>query len=134
MKFHFLIILAAILLINIALASAESHKTAARDACADDYWKWCTPGEAPFDCFKRRGFFKKESMLSLECKQAWARIKIKHSVGEDTQTKESTSDTTPQKLKAEPKKPASVEPPKELPKKEETKTPEVDDFSDLEFQ
>lgn len=117
--------------------SAQS-KHSAREVCADDYWKWCAPNEAPFDCFKKRGFFKNNSVLSTECKRAWAKPK-KEQVEHEEPVNDEPAQEQPKKLEAQPKKaPASIEPPaQELPVKKQAEapksSPQVDDFSDLEF-
>lgn len=133
------LLFAIVIAFSSSLVASENHKSmAAKDVCADDYWKWCAQGEAPFDCFKKRGLFKKESLLSLDCKRAWSRPKPALSdkpTDEPARDKEPLAEQQiPQKLKAEPKKqPASVEAVRELPKKDVSQ-PDPDDFSDLEFQ
>jgi hypothetical protein len=118
---------------------ATANKLSAKELCADDFWKWCSSNEAPFDCFKRRGFFKKDSVLSMDCRRAWAKPK---------QEPEQTAQSNPpkqQELRAQERQPSqqNLEEPKEVvaprkPSSEPAKTPVpqpeiIDDFSELSF-
>ncbi len=138
----------AILALNVALPSfgwadapqpgTSGARPKASEVCADDYWKWCTNQEAPFDCFKRRGLLTPESLLSQDCKRAWA--KPKRDVAEPKAQPE--PEAAPHQLEAKSKKaPASVEasaeemprklPAKKTPPKSE---PSPDDFNNLDFE
>lgn len=141
------LVLIVFILSSASLGQANA-KVIAREACADDFWKWCGANEAPYDCFKRRGFFKKDSALSLECRRSWARPK---SDSEPTPPVPTAPTTPPQELRAQEAKPVqaapqqNIEAPKEVapaagrkpssdPGKSTVPAPEiVDDFSELSF-
>lgn len=133
---------AALFMITVGVSKAESQgevqKLSAKEACSEDYWKWCAPTDAPYDCFKRRGFFKKDSILSPECKRAWSKPKARQEARPEP---EADVAPAPKSLNAHPKKPASEvaekpversadEPKKSAPSKS---SEEVDDFSELDF-
>lgn len=143
----------AILLILIGFAVSEQSLSApplrpsAKEACADDFWKWCSQNEAPFDCFKRRGFFKKESPLTPECRRAWARPKSESELAAQSAP---APVAQPRELRAQEIKPSTPVPPPapaapaEAPREARQPSSEpmtsnvpkpdiVDDFSELNF-
>lgn len=141
MKFIATAVLSIIIISSeLSFAAASPSKLSAKEACADDFWKWCSANEAPFDCFKRRGFFKKESVLSIDCRRAWSKPKNDEPAGQPL----ANTTPQPQELRAQERAAAqqNLEQPKDVsarkpssePAKPQVPPPEIiDDFSELSF-